>query len=519
MLNQGTAEQRYSRLEPDREPFLTRARDCSKLTIPSLMPPEGNTGSSYFHSPYQSVGAKGIKNLASSLLLTLMPPNDPFFRLTVPASLEDEIKEIESRPGGETFRTDLDRTLAKVERQVQSAVESGGDRSDINEAFLHLLNEGNVLLTIFKEDTRVYHLDSYVCRRDRKGTLLELIIKETASLQSLPDDFVEKITPRLKKASADSGKDREVELYTRVWRDGNWLHSRQEVAGGVVPGSEGKYKPESSPFIALRFAKVSGQSYGRSYVEEFYGDLLSLEGLTRAIVESSAAAAKTLFMVDPNSITEIEDLTTAENLEFVTGSSTDVSVLRMDKTGDFSVARATADAIESRLEEAFLMRTSIQRDAERVTAEEIRYMAGEIDDGLGGLFSLLAQEFQLPYIKRKMDTIAGLPKLPSLGIEPVIITGLEALGRGQDLRKVERVMLGMAQVFGAESVASRANFDVIVSRYGAALGADLSGLFKTQQQLQMEAQQAQIAQAAAASAPGVAQELTKGAVAARQTPE
>ena len=65
---------RYTQLESHRHSFLERARDASELTIPTLVPPDGHTGSTLYKTPYQSVGARGINNLASKLLMTLVAP-------------------------------------------------------------------------------------------------------------------------------------------------------------------------------------------------------------------------------------------------------------------------------------------------------------------------------------------------------------------------------------------------------------------------------------------------------------
>lgn len=75
--------QRYEKLETERTPFLDRARECSKLTLPTLVPDSGHSASSKFYTPFQGIGARGVNNLASKLLLALVPPNSPFFRLTV----------------------------------------------------------------------------------------------------------------------------------------------------------------------------------------------------------------------------------------------------------------------------------------------------------------------------------------------------------------------------------------------------------------------------------------------------
>ena len=72
---------RYNKLEGKRERYLDRAREVSELTIPALLPPEGFTSSTDLYTPYQSVGARGVNNLASKLLMLLLPPNVPFFRL------------------------------------------------------------------------------------------------------------------------------------------------------------------------------------------------------------------------------------------------------------------------------------------------------------------------------------------------------------------------------------------------------------------------------------------------------
>ncbi len=48
---QVTLQGRYNELAVIRQPFLDRARDASRLTIPSLIPPEGTNGSSKLYKP------------------------------------------------------------------------------------------------------------------------------------------------------------------------------------------------------------------------------------------------------------------------------------------------------------------------------------------------------------------------------------------------------------------------------------------------------------------------------------
>ncbi len=77
-LQEQGAKKTYNRLKNDRQPYIQRAVDCAKVTIPSLFPEENDDKSKNYDTPYQSVGARGINNLASKLILALMPPNSPF---------------------------------------------------------------------------------------------------------------------------------------------------------------------------------------------------------------------------------------------------------------------------------------------------------------------------------------------------------------------------------------------------------------------------------------------------------
>jgi hypothetical protein len=226
-------------------------------------------------------------------------------------------------------------------------------------------------------------------------------------------------------------------------------------------------------------------------VEEYLGDLKSLEGLQQAIVEGAAAAAKILFLVNPNGVTDMKDLAEAENGAFREGMEQDVSVLQLQKYNDFRVAKDTADGIESRLSYAFLLNSAVQRGGERVTAEEIRYVANELESALGGIYSILSQELQLPLIRRliyQMEKQKRLPVLPAKAVKPVIVTGLEALGRGNDLDKLDRFIAPIAQ---NPEGAARINWGDYYTRRGTALGIDMKGLIKSEDQIAAEQQQAQ----------------------------
>ncbi len=507
-----TAGGRYNALISFREPFLQRAREAAKLTIPSLLPPANHSAHSKLPTPFQGLGARGVNNLSSKLLLALMPPNSPFFRLTV------DDYTLEQMTQQEGMRAEVEEALGKIERAVMYDIESQAIRVSTGEGLKQLLVAGNVLLYLAPEGgMKVYRLDRYVVRRDPMGNVLEIIVQDVVSPEALPQDFLAKL-----KDAPQLTKEKTLELYTRIYRDGNEWRIYQEVKGERVPGTEGTYPLDKSPWLALRFTKIDGEDYGRGYVEEYYGDLRSLEALTQAIVEGSAAAAKVLFLVNPNGTTEQRTLTESPNGAVRTGNAADVTVLQVEKFADFRIAFETIESISQRLSFAFLLNTAVQRGGERVTAEEIRYMAGELEDALGGVYSILSQEFQFPLVQRlilQLEKRKKIPSLPKDTVRPTITTGLEALGRGHDLNKLDAFIQGVNQTFGPEVVARYLNVGDYMTRRGTALGLDMKGLVRSEEEVQameqqaaQEEQMAQLGQMLAQGGMGMATEVVKAGV-------
>lgn len=480
MLQQ-SAKERYETLKQHREHFLDRGQECSELTIPSLLPPDGFHSSTDLYNPFQSVGARGVNNLASKLLLLLLPPNSPFFRLSVSGNAKrdlDQQKEIKS---------EVEKSLATIEREVSSKIEQLALRVSVFEALKHLIVAGNVLTYLPKKGTmRVFPLTNFVCKRDASGNIIEIVIEETIHPTYLDGDTLERISQ-----FEDYKPDEECELYTHIYKlNDKEFYTCQEVKGVKIESSQGTYPIDSLPYQALRMVRVDNEDYGRGYVEEFLGDLKSLEGLSQALVESAAASSKVVFMVRPNSVTRKKDLANTRNGDIITGSADDVAVLQAQKQYDLQVVERSIAKLEERLSYAFLLNTAIQRDAERVTAQEIRYMAQQLETAMGGIYSLLSQEFQLPLVTilmKRMSQANEIPSLPKNSVKPTIITGVEALGRGNDLQKLREFVAEIANLAQVNpAVVQSLNTQDLIKRIATGLGIDTEGLVKSDEELAQE---------------------------------
>lgn len=163
----------------------------------------------------------------------------------------------------------------------------------------------------------------------------------------------------------------------------------------------------------------------------------------------------------------------------------------MLKSQDMSIAMQGLARIEARLSQAFML--ADVRDSERTTAEEVRLQAIQIENSLGAVYSILSQEFQQPYVSRKLDLLVRdgrMPALPSELVRPVVSVGLAAVGRNNDMEKVVQFV----QTIGAtvpEAVPQFIQPGELIRRLASSLGIDTLNLVKTDEQIAAEMQQAQ----------------------------
>ena len=488
-----TARMRYNQLQSDRQQFLDVAYECGQLTLPYLIKREGDTSSHQnLRTPWQSIGAKATVTLASKLMLALLPPQTTFFKLQV----RDDKLGSELDPA---IRSELDLSFSKMERMVMASINASNDRVVIHQAIKHLIVAGNSLIFMGKDGLKNYPLNRYVINRDGDGNVVEVVTKELIDRQLLGKDVP---LPKPDSVSAGGGlngttgqgtNEGDVEVYTHVKMDkgsGRWVW-HQEVFDKILPGSRSTAPKNASPWLVLRFNSFDGEAYGRGRAEEFLGDLKSLEALSQALVEGSAAAAKVVFTVSPSSTTKPATLAKAGNGAIIQGRPDDIGVVQVGKTADFRTAFEMANQLGQRILDAFMVLNV--RQSERTTAEEVRLTQLELEQQLGGLFSLLTVEFLVPYLNRTLMVLQRnnqLPKLPKDIVTPTIVAGINALGRGQDRESLIMFIQTIAQSLGPESLMKYVDPAEAIKRLATAQGIDTLNLVKTEEQIQGEQQQA-----------------------------
>lgn len=499
--NQGAAAQSYHKQETVRSPYLQAAYKAATLTIPSLFPDSGDAAQADRYrkdlpTPWQGLGARGLNNVASKLLLTLFPPSQPIFKYQISPTLTEGI---EDDPEAAKEVSKIEKLLAQREIELSELIEADAIRPALHEAVRQLLVAGNVLIHLpDRGGMRVFRLNRYVVRRDSYGTVIEAVLKETMARDALPEpvrEWMEQQFPYRAAKSHDESRQDEVDIYTHIKLEpgGKSYKVCQEIEGLRVPDSEGTYPSDAPEFIFLRLTRVDGEDYGRGLIEENIGDLTSYDALQQSIITTAANQAELKWLVDPNGQTNVRHLKDAPAGEYVAGRKRDVEALSVEKFGDMRSATEVRDDIKVSLSFVFLLNSAVRRNGERVTAVEIREVARELEDSFGGIYTILSQDLQLNVVKRyerRAEKTGSLTAIPKNVVKPVIVTGLESIGRSHDLDKIRLFFDEITRLAAIDpEVARYLKTGEWINRIGTALAVPQKGLVRDDDEVQAEIQQ------------------------------
>ena len=191
--------------------------------------------------------------------------------------------------------------------------------------------------------------------------------------------------------------------------------------------------------------------------------------------------------MSPSSTTKPQTLAQAGNGAIVQGRPEDVHWLsRLVRTLTLLLLSKLPSNLERRIGDGFLQLNV--RQSERTTAEEVRLTQLELEQQLGGIFSLLTVEFLVPYLDRILMVLQRsreIPKIPKDLVRPQIVAGVNALGRGSDRESLTAFVTTIAQTMGPEALVKYIDPSEYIKRLAAAQGIETLNLVKTERLFRM----------------------------------
>lgn len=488
-----TLEAEYMHYEStDRQLTMDRVREFVALTIPRLIPDEELWESSDFPEPWESLPGRGVSQLAAKISAALIPLNNiPFFAFEYSdPDLGDEIEDTEELEGLELIKA--------LQTAIHQQIWASNARETLYQGFKHLIVTGSVCIHQTDDYAfRVFPMNQYVCQRDHEGNVKSAVIMEYMDTSLLPPDLagINGGQPKTSKSSL-SIKNLEPHYTKMVWdyASNSWKvtkefrHSQYETGEYIV-----------LPYYFLIWDRVGSENWGRSLVEENCGSIRTLQGLAEAFVKLTAAIAKVLPYCDPTGITNVNDLQEAEDLDWVSARASDIGFLQLNAMPQMQeIAQALMDKRQE-IKDIFLMNMATQLRGERVTATQVQAAIQELESALGGIFSTMVTDIQLPIILRSLAIMQKNGQIPAelaqlLGSDLVNInikTGLDAIGREMEGAKLQALLGSFAPI---PEMVEVLNLSELARRLILNMGIDPKGIVKTREQVAEEQQAAQQAQ-------------------------
>lgn len=484
MAHANTASHRWTQLDGKRRGFITRCEEYAGYTLRKVCLPDNyDSNNAELKHDNQAVGAQATNHLANKLMLALFAPSRPFFRADPSSKLEADII------AAKLPMSEVAEVLAQGEKKAIAQMDRLALRPKLYEAVKHLIVLGNVLIEYTDEGIRVIGVKGYVVRRSKSGRILEIIIKDGMEFGELEED--------VRAACKAQGLHRQMDATINHYR---WFkydaatgdyRMEQHVENIRLPKVfDGKYPEDRLPVRAMTWDLADGFDYGTGLVEDYKGDFAGLSMLSTAQIEGAILASEFRWLVDPAGITTPEDMMNSQNGSAIPGVQGNISLVQSGKAADLQTMQMINADYINRIGRGFLLGSAVTRQAERVTAEEIRWQAQELETSLGGAYSRLAVDFQIPmahWLLAKIDF-----EVRGQQIEISIVTGLDALSRSGDLENLQ-LFIQDVTAFGTIPPEVRALMkgDNIIAAFAAGRRIKSSDYVLTPAEQQQAAQQQQ----------------------------
>lgn len=417
---------------------VNKAEQYAKWTLPQLMPKlTGYKTTARLERDYQSVGALLTNNLASKLCALLFPSSRPFYKIKAGEALLEAAK----KKGIED--TDLAAGLAKMELASCKQLFLNASYAQLIFALKHLIVTGNVLIHRDSDTakTTTYGLRSFVVRRDGRGNMLDCILREYTDFDGLELPVQQVLRLAQPSRYADPDNPPPVELYTRIKRSlttkGNPIFTVSQQVDTYDVGTPGQYPEHLCPWQVPTWSLIAGENYGRGLVEDYAGGFAKLSDVSLAATLYSIQAAKVVNLVAPGQGADVDELQEAECGDYVQGSPDSVTAHEGGDAKKGEQMQAEIAAEFGQLARAFMYKANT-RDAERVTAYELKQDAMEAENALGGAYSSLSAALQVPFAHVLLTEVneQALEGLLTGQFKLDIEAGIPALGRQAEVQNL-----------------------------------------------------------------------------------
>jgi len=400
---------RFKKALDARAPIEREWDDCLSYALPGAAAGANTNGKAL--PLYDSTAQNAVHNLASSLLSQLTPPWSRWFGLSLGADSAKGDGELEA--------------MERAEKILASHMDRSNFYTEAHQCYLDLVTLGTAVI-LFEEAPvgaasafRFSAVPMTEIALEEVGGRIEGIFRRSFStLEELSERFkiavpedkggekaalVEAVIPRRTSTGAQ-GYD-----YVAFVEDNDKLlgEDTKILKTGVFA---------ASPFIAFRWLKVPGETYGRSPVMKALPDIKTANKVVELILKNASISVAGIWQADDDGVLNPENIVLAPGtiIPKAVGSS---GLTPLRPGADFDVSQIVLSELRASINHSLLADQLSATPRAGLTATEILERATQISRVLGATYGRLQSEFLTPVILRAVSILKRRGELSDIMID------------------------------------------------------------------------------------------------------
>jgi len=446
---------RYEAARARRGAWEAHWRECYEYALPqSASDGRGGGGERRADALYDGTAPDAAEQLAASLLAELTPPWSRWFGLVPGPDVSD------------ADRGRLSPVLERATRTLQAHFDRSNLAVELHQCYLDLVVAGTACLQ-FDEAApgepsafrfAAVPLAEAVLEEGPSGRLDAVFRRARPTAAETVRRFGRAALPAALLEAADRGEDEpRADLLEAVLPEGAGYRYAAVLAGPGEPARLAAARLARTPFVAFRWLKAAGESYGRSPVMKALPDIKTANKVVELVLRNASIAVTGIWQADDDGVLNPAAIRLVPGavIPKAVGSA---GLTPLAAPGRFDVSQLVLDDLRARIRHALLADRLGPVAGARMTATEVLERSTEMARLLGATYGRLQGELLQPLVLRGLAVLARRGEVPDLAVDGrfVDLQHRSPLAQAQGRRDVQSVLrwLETVQALGPEGAAA-----------------------------------------------------------------
>lgn len=442
---------RFHKAKEKRSVWESHWQECYDYALPhrSGFFSQGVSGEKRADKLFDGTAPDAVDQLAASMLAHLTPPWARWFGLTPGPEVSDENRET------------LSRDLNKASETMQMHFERSNFSVEMHQCFLDLVTVGSACL-MFEEappgEASAFRftavpLSQVMLEEGVGGYLSDCYRRSEVTLGHLKARFPEVNLPPDLISRGQQDSEHRFNIVEAVFENGPRfdymavLEQGYSTMGEPIVLRQGQFA--QSPFIAFRWLKAPGESYGRSPIMKALPDIKTANKVVELSLKNASIAVTGIWQADDDGVLN------PATIKLVPGTIIPKAVgsaglTPLQSPGSFDLSQVILEELRKRIRHALLADKLGSTDNKQMTATEVLERSAEMARILGATYGRLQSELLTPLVVRALAVLNRRGELNNLRVDgrTVDLQYKSPLAR-QQTKKEAQDILAWVQSLGA----------------------------------------------------------------------